>query len=379
MKKSILFHMIVVCALVSCSSSTKSYDLENFPMEADPRVVGERIANKFLVTPHTYFGNPKSVKSSDHITYPDACAWLGALWFSKATYDEKMTLRLKDRFEPLFAEESHLLPRGDHAACNVLGAVPLEIYLQNQGDQRYLKLGESYAENQWKAPGSIYFEQKISAGDEPLWQARTQIDDMFMIATLQSQAYRATGQRKYIDPAANRIAQYIEAMQQPNGLFFHSPEAPFFWGRSNGWMAAAMAELLATLPVDNLDYQVIMGAYLKMMSALRQHQGGDGMWNQLIDEPSSWNETSSTAMFAYAVIVGVKRGWLDKKRYGTVVRKAWIALAGYIDENDEVTDVCEMTDAKNDKNYYMSRKRIAGDLHAQGPLLWCASELLSPF
>lgn len=52
--------------------------------EADPKVIGTRVVNKFIITPHTRFGNPRAEKAPNYITYPDACAWLGALWFSKA-------------------------------------------------------------------------------------------------------------------------------------------------------------------------------------------------------------------------------------------------------------------------------------------------------
>ncbi len=34
------------------------------------------------------------------------------------------------------------------------------------------------------------------------------------------------------------------------------------------------------------------------------------------------------------------------------------------------------TNIKNDRNHYMQRKRIVGDLHGQAPLLWCAVALL---
>lgn len=378
MKISKLFCIFAVCALFSCSSLTKSYDLKQFPEGADPKEVGGRIVNKFLVTPHTRFGNPRAEKAPNYITYPDACTWLGALWFSKATQNDKMVLKLKERFEPLFGEESHLLPARSHVDYNVVGAVPLEIYIQNQGDQRYFDLGMSYADTQWEVPSDATPEQKVFAERGYSWQTRIWIDDMFMITTIQSQAYKATGQRKYIDRAAYEMVLYLKEIQQPNGLFYHAPTAPFFWGRGNGWMAAGMAQLLAALPVDNTDRPVIMEAYLKMMSTLRHYQGSDGMWKQLIDEPASWNETSSTAMFTYAMIVGVKHGWLDEKKYGAAARKAWIALTGYINQDDEIIDVCEGTNIKNDKDHYMNRKRITGDLHAHAPLLWCASELLSP-
>jgi rhamnogalacturonyl hydrolase YesR len=84
---------------------------------------------------------------------------------------------------------------------------------------------------------------------------------MFMITAVQAQAYRATGERKYIDRAAKEMVVYLDSLQQPNGLFYHAPDVPFFWGRGNGWMAAGMSELLWSLPKDNPDRERIMEGY----------------------------------------------------------------------------------------------------------------------
>ena len=373
--KQILSFFAGACLMFS-SLQAQEYNLTKFPKGSTPLEVGNRIANKFIVTPHTRFGNPRAEKAPNYITYPDACAWLGALWFGKVTKNEPLLDKLKDRFEPLFSTEQKMLPRMNHVDHNVVGAVPLELYIQKKGDQRYYDLGMRYADTQWEAPVDATPEQKAYADKGYSWQTRIWIDDMFMITTIQSQAYRATGDRKYIDRAAREMAMYLKKIQRPNGLFYHSPEAPFFWARGNGWMAAGMAQLLSILPKDNSDRTTIMEAYKKMMNTLKQNQDPDGMWHQLIDEPASYKETSGTAMFTYAMIVGVKHGWLDKKEYGTAARKGWLALVTYINENDEITNVCEGTNIKNDKNHYMNRKQLTGDLHAHAPLLWCAVALL---
>lgn len=373
--KQILSFFAGACLMFS-SLQAQEYNLTKFPKGSTSLEVGNRIANKFIVTPHTRFGNPRAEKAPNYITYPDACAWLGALWFGKVTKNEPLLDKLKDRFEPLFSTEQKMLPRMNHVDHNVVGAVPLELYIQKKGDQRYYDLGMRYADTQWEAPVDATPEQKAYADKGYSWQTRIWIDDMFMITTIQSQAYRATGDRKYIDRAAREMAMYLKKIQRPNGLFYHSPEAPFFWARGNGWMAAGMAQLLSILPKDNSDRTTIMEAYKKMMNTLKQNQDPDGMWHQLIDEPASYKETSGTAMFTYAMIVGVKHGWLDKKEYGTAARKGWLALVTYINENDEITNVCEGTNIKNDKNHYMNRKQITGDLHAHAPLLWCAVALL---
>jgi rhamnogalacturonyl hydrolase YesR len=81
-------------------------------------------------------------------------------------------------------------------------------------------------------------------------------------------------------------------------------------------------------------------------------------------------------MFTFAMITGVKDGWLDEKTYGPAARKGWLALVNRLDINADITDVCEGTGRKNDLNYYLQRKRNTGDLHGQAPILWCASALL---
>lgn len=94
------------------------------------------------------------------------------------------------------------------------------------------------------------------------------------------------------------------------------------------------------------------------------------------DDQASWPETSATGMFTYAMITGVKNGWLNEKEYGPIARKGWIALTKYIDKNGDVTEVCQGTNKENSRQYYLDRKRITGDMHGQAPVLWSAFALL---
>jgi rhamnogalacturonyl hydrolase YesR len=199
---------------------------------------------------------------------------------------------------------------------------------------------------------------------------------MYMLTILQLQAYRATGDTKYLDRAANEMVAYLDKLQQPNGLFYHAPDVPFFWGRGDGWVAAGMTEMLRSLPENHPQRARIMKGYRLMMAALLKYQAADGMWRQLIDHDDSWEETSSTGMFTFALITGVKNGWLDPATYGPAARKAWIAVTGYIDQNADVTSVCEGTNKKNDLEWYMNRERRTGDFHGFEPIMWAATELL---
>ncbi|ANH83991.1 glycosyl hydrolase [Niabella ginsenosidivorans] len=356
------------------AQSQKMDVFQNWPKGTSPKEIGDRIAARFVETPHTNFNRPGPPRV---ITYPETCTWYGVLTFAKVTGNRSLTRQMADRFEPLFADQDTLIPVPDHVDYTVFGSVPLELYLQTR-DARYLKPGKLFADKQWGPPeGKRVTAESYRFYNKGLsWQTRLWIDDMFMITAVQSQAYRATGNRRYIDKAAHEMVFYLDSLQQPSGLFYHAPDVPYYWGRGNGWMAAGMSELLRSLPKDNPDRPRIMEGYKKMMAALLKYQAADGMWRQLIDDPASWKETSATGMFAFAFITGVKEGWLDKNIYGPAARRAWLSLITYINADGAVTDVCEGTNKKNDHQYYLDRKRITGDLHGQAPLLWCATALL---
>ena len=113
-----------------------------------------------------------------------------------------------------------------------------------------------------------------------------------------------------------------------------------------------------------------------MMNALLNYQAEDGMWRQLIDKKESWEETSSTAMFGYAITMGVKKGVLPKSKFVPVYQKAWKSLTGYIDENGKVANICIGTAKGDNIDYYLNRPKRTGDLHGQAPILWTASALL---
>ncbi|MDP4208987.1 MAG: glycoside hydrolase family 88 protein [Bacteroidota bacterium] len=353
---------------------TQSSDLRNWPKGCSPQEVGKRLAEHFVATPHTNYGKPTPPKV---ITYPEVCAWYGALTFARVSGDKPLTLKLAQRFEPFFGADSSMIPVSDHVDYTVFGSVPLELYIQTK-EQKYLALGKRIADKQWGPPEGprVTPESHTFYRRGLTWQTRFWIDDMFMITAVQTQAYRATGDEKYINRAAKEMVAYLDSLQRPNGLFYHAPDAPFFWGRGNGWMAVGMAELLRSLPKNHPERAKIKEGYLKMMASLLKYQLPDGMWRQLIDDPEAWPETSGSAMFTFALITGVKNGWLDKKTFGPAARKAWLALVSYINENGDVKDVCEGTNKRNDRRFYLNRKRITGDMHGQAPMLWCATALL---
>ncbi len=352
---------------------------KDLPKKASPKEIGKKIAERFMATPHTNFGN-KNGKKPDHITYPDVCTWYGAFQYAKLTKDADLSKRLLEKTSLLLGSESNLVPIPKNVDYTVFGVLPLEAFIQTK-DSAYFKLGIKSADAQFKTLSTEEYDKlpqevKNWYKEGLSWQTRFWMDDMYMITSIQVQAYRATKNEQYINRAAREMVAYLDTLQNPDGLFFHAPDVPHYWGRGDGWLAAGMAELLQSLPKNNLYRPKIMSGYLKMMQALLANQTESGLWRQLITDKSAWVETSGSAMFTFAFITGVKNGWLPASTYGKAAQKAWISLTGYLDENFDLKEICEGTNKKNDRQYYLDRKRITGDLHGQAPMLWCVNALL---
>jgi len=353
--------IVAVGILISGGAATATAQTDyfsNWPAGSAPQDVGKRVAEHFVTSPH---------QGSGTIFYGEVATWYGALTFAQLTHDDTLRGSLIHKFEPLMpgGAEAAKIPVRHHVDDSIFGVIPLEIGLQTK-DPKYLAYGQSWAERQWENPQS----DGLSA------ETRYWIDDMYMLTILELEAHRATGDAKYMDRAALEMVAYLDKLQQANGLFYHAPDVPFFWGRGDGWVAAGMAEMLRDLPANHPQRARIMKGYTAMMAALLKYQGKDGMWRQLIDHDEAWPESSSSAMFTFAMITGVKNGWLDANTYGPAARRAWIAVVGYVDQNNDVTSVCEGTNKQNDLNYYLQRKRRTGDFHGQAPVLWAASALL---
>lgn len=361
-RRSLVSLGIAVAVFCLCTSSRAQNTAHakyfaNWPAGASPEEVGKRVAEHFVTSPHA---DPK------YIVYQEVCTWYSALTFAQLSGDKELTARLLQRFDPLMTPPgSALVSDQRHVDFSMFGSLPLEIYIETK-NPKYLALGKSFADAEWKNPQP----------DGLTSETRYWIDDMYMITILQVQAFRATGDAAYLDRATREMVAYIDKLQRPNALFYHAPDAPFFWGRGNGWMAAGMSELLRSLPAHHPQRGRILAAYQRLMKALVSFQGQDGMWRQLIDHPASFEETSGSGMFTFALITGVKNGWLDEDAYGPAARKAWLALVGFLDQNADLTNVCVGTGKNRSLEYYLTRPRHTGDFHGQAPVLWSASALL---
>lgn len=349
-------------------------------LKAEAVEVSDRITRRFIASPHKWFRDTEPVK---RITYSEAVTWAGAIRTARLKDDAGALAALKARYDSLYTDYPKLITRPVHVDHSVFGIIPLELYISTR-EGKYLEQGLRYADAQWGEEGWREYGKSSrtalydSLSTEGLsWQSRFWVDDMYMVTILQLSAYRASGREEYLLRTAHQMSSYISALEQPGGLYHHGAQAPFFWGRGNGWAAAGMADVLSELPGDNPDFAYILKAFRRMMGALKSYQCPDGSWRQLIDSSDTNPESSGTAMFAYALLTGVGKGWLEPDEFSECAAKAWKATMAFLAPDGDMTRICEGTGKRDYREWYLERKFLKGDFHGQAPALWCAERILS--
>ena len=324
--------------------------------DASPRRIGALAAADWLGRPDFMMYDVGDVHA---LHYAEVCCAHGALLLALTTRDVPLRGRIAYRLHAVMA--ANLPNTRNHVDANVFGVWPIELGF----DESWI-FGLELADGQWAE----------TTPDGLTKQARYWIDDIWMIGMLQIAAWWRTHEPQYLDRAALMARLYLAKLQQPGGLFHHGPEAPFFWGRGNGWVAAGLAEILSVLPENHPGRAPILAGYRRMMAALLDCLGPSGLWNQLVDRPAAWPETSGSAMFTFAFMRGVNQGLLPASPYRSAALAAWSALRHEVEPDGRLRGVCVGTGQAADAQYYLDRPVVTGDLHGQAALLWAAAELI---
>lgn len=329
------------------------------PGRAAPRAIGQAVARDYLGRDAFMRYDVDPVHA---VHYADVATAYGVAQFAEATGDQALIDEVAARHARLIAAA---IPNTlNHVDANVYGVWPLEL-ARRTGDRDLLARGLAAADAQWA----------VTTPDGLTVQARYWIDDVWMIGALQVLAWRATRDARYLDRAALTARLYLAKLQEANGLFHHGRDAPFFWSRGNGWVAAGLAEILSDLPAGHADHAAVLAGYRRMMAALAAAQGRSGLWRQLIDRADSWEESSGSAMFGFAIARGERLGLLRGGGWRRAARRAWDGLCTRVDGDGRLSGVCVGTGQSADAGYYLARPTVTGDLHGQAALSWFAAEL----
>jgi rhamnogalacturonyl hydrolase YesR len=210
------------------------------------------------------------------------------------------------------------------------------------------------------------------------------LDDLYMSVPALAQMGRLTGDRRYFDDAVRQVVQFSERLfVKEKGLYMHGwiqgmQEHPqFHWGRANGWAAMATVELLSVLPEDHPGRSAVLELFREHARGLVAVQGKNGLWHQLLDRPDTFEETSASAMFVFAIARGINRGWLDALAYGPMVSVGWNALVQKVNAQGQVEGTCVGTGLGWEPVFYAYRPTSVYAAHGYGPMLLAGSEMIT--
>ena len=191
--------------------------------------------------------------------------------------------------------------------------------------------------------------------DQELWD-----DTLFMTVLFLANMGRIEGKRQYIDEAQYQFLLHAKYLADPQtGLWYHGWTfngrhnfAGAFWGRGNCWVTIAIPEFLQMVECDVPVREQLIRILQDQIRALCRYQDGSGMWHTLIDDPTSYVESSATCGFGYGILKAVHTG-LVAPEYAQVALSALKPVLGYISEDGVVSQVSYGTPmGRESKDFY---------------------------
>lgn len=113
-----------------------------------------------------------------------------------------------------------------------------------------------------------------------------------------------------------------------------------FWGTGGGWTIAGIARVIDALPEDYADDKKKLVEINKaILDAMLVYMREDGLFHDVLDEPSAFVETNCSQMLAYTIYRGVKSGWLSDD-YLEAANKMRAAANAMVDTYGRVKGAC---------------------------------------
>lgn len=210
-------------------------------------------------------------------------------------------------------------------------------------------------------------------------------DDLYMSVPFLCQYYKATGKKEFLDDAVNQFKCYYDYLYMPEQKIMSHVYSEKYkrknkipWGRGNGWVLFTLTELLAVLPKEHSGYDFIVEFFQELCEGIISYQDENGMWHQVIDEPSTFVESSCTAMFVTSFCRGIINGWISDEKFAKAAFAGWKALCTYcVDYKGNFYGVCIGSGLSFRREYYVNELEwLFNDTHGTGMVLLAGVSIL---
>lgn len=336
MNKTMFFVTLGAAALAGCCSCSSGSE-ESAKILATAR----KVADSYLDRNPYQTAHPKD---KDYVLFWE---W-GTLWWGVTKLGlEDRTSDCLDRMlkfgEDYDWEWKRAAPVGYHADSHCIGQAYLDLALAGITDKGAKKMRELEDEVAFRHP--VNTDPLVWPAKGVAWDGVGGIrrwkwcDTLFMAPTVFVRMTKWTGDPKYwkfADDEFRALTEYLFSEQY--GFYFRdsrffdkkSPNGmPLFWSRGNGWVFAALANILENMPADWPTRDWYVKLYRTMAKSVQKAQVADGTWHvNLLDPADGGNEPemSGTCLYLYGYLWGFNNGLLDPAEFGETVEKGWTAV-----------------------------------------------------
>jgi len=198
------------------------------------------------------------------------------------------------------------------------------LYFYNQtGDSKYLEAALKNLEY-LRSSERIWVDGPPLVGGSSHVQTKPElwIDHLYMVVPFWAKLGVLLNNNTLINEAINQIYVHFKHLQDPlTKLVSHIWSEnegfldPTLWGRGNGWATAAIARVLGIIPNTHTNYSYLLNTVLSMLASLDDYQDPTtGLWHTILNDSSTYLETSCSTLFAYTVakLHNINATWIDE-------------------------------------------------------------------
>ncbi|MGO8719882.1 MAG: glycoside hydrolase family 88 protein [Acidobacteriaceae bacterium] len=163
------------------------------------------------------------------------------------------------------------------------------------------------------------------------------VDSMHVEGPFFAKMHRITGDEFYRQLALQSLTSQVDLLFDPakelfNHFWIEQTKSPngVFWGRGNCWGLLGLLETMDQLPENDPEIKPLQGVLVRVVERMAQLQESNGGWHTVLDDPSSYVETSISAFMVAVLARSMMRSWIEPSRYEPVMGSAMSFLLDHV-------------------------------------------------
>ncbi len=398
--KDLLLISVAVMLLFSQCTSTENKKANKEDMSSQ----GLKMAIKMADSEMTFFPNATYVdfNTKPKWNYTPGLISYAMVELSEITNDKKYFEYAKAYADEFINEEGEIkgYKRSDFNIDKInSGKFLFDLYASTQ-DEKYKKaiyvLRDQLKDHPRTQEGGFWHKKRYT---NQMW-----LDGLYMGAPFYAEFAKVFNDPEGFSDVINQFKTvHKHTYDSITGLNYHgwdeskeqrwaNPEtgcSPHFWGRAEGWYAMALVDVLDFVPGDHPERDILISILNDVAAGIKKYQDQEsGVWYQVLDQgdrEGNYLEASASSMFVYALLKGVRNGYIDNS-YKIVAEKGYEGiLKSFVRENEDgtisLTKICAVAGLGGNPyregtyEYYIGEPVRDNDPKGVGPFILASIEL----